>query len=294
MTGNGREMAKITVGVPVYNSSSLLAECLDCLVNQTLTNIEILIFDNASTDSTPDIARAYAERDPRIKYVRQTQNVGPMRNFLDVADACKTEYFCWRAYDDLSSPDYLEKLHEALEANPHADLAVGRIATSMNGKAPDFARQMPQLTGRPMEDIRCQLSRTNGCALYGVWRTDVVRSLFSEVVNEYQAAWASDHLLISSILLKRSFVLVSEVTFIQRYFTTMEKSYSRPDMSTMRKLRRVYYRIVSRHIDEMEFSPMERLRVKYYAWLSMGKAIFPFRRMVIHTIRAPIYKLFGR
>ena len=287
-------MPRVTVGVPVYNGGKFLAESLDCLVNQTFSDIEILVFDNASTDATPEIVQAYAERDPRIKYIRQMENVGPLRNFLDVVNACGTEYFCWRADDDLSSPDYLEKLHEALEASPHADLAVGRIATSVNGEAPDFARQIPHLTGRPMEDIRRQLSRPNACALYGVWRTDAVRPLFSEVVNEYQAAWASDHLLISSILLKRSFVLVPEVTFIQRYFTTVEKSYSRPDMSTMRKLRRIYYRIVSRHIDEMEFSPMERLRVKYYAWLSLGKAIFPFRRMVIHTIRAPIYKLFGR
>lgn len=288
------EMPKVTIGVPIYNSSSLIAECLDCLINQTLVDIEILVFDNASTDATPDIVRAYAERDSRIKYVRQAKNVGMQRNFLDALNACRTDYFCWRAYDDLSSPDFLEKLHAALVANPWADLAHGRIASSTDGEALDFSYDIPALTGRPMEDIRRQLRRSNGCTLYGLWRTEALRPLFTEVVIAYEAAWASDHLLISSILLKRSFVIEPDVTFIQRNFGTAVKGYSRPDLATMRKLRRIYYRIVLRHIDGMNLLPIDRLRVKYYAWLSLGNTIFMFRRVVMHTLRAPIYRLLGK
>lgn len=291
---HGRKMPKVTVGVPVYNSSSLLAECLDCLLGQTFVDIEILIFDNASIDATPDIVRAYAKCDARIKYVRQAGNVGPLRNFLDVLEACQSEYFCWRAHDDLSSLDFLEKLYAALEANPQAGLALGRIASSTDGGALDFSCEIPSLTGRPMEDIRRQLRRSNGCALYGLWRTETVRPLFREVVNDYVAAWASDHLLLSSVLLKRSFVLVPDTTFIQRNFTSAVKSYSRPDLATMRKLRRIYYRIVRRHINQMDLSPADRLRVRYYAWLSLGNTVFMFRRIVLHTLRAPVYRLFGR
>jgi glycosyltransferase involved in cell wall biosynthesis len=287
-------MPKITVGVPVYNSSALLAECLDCLVNQTFADFEILIFDNASTDATPDIVRSYAERDPRIKYHRQTENVGAMRNFYDAVCASQSPYFCWRAYDDLSSLDYLERLHDALETHPEASLAVGRIATSINGAEPIFSYEMPPLTGNAIKDIRRQLKRSNGAATYGLWRTEVAKARFHEVLTEYVTAWASDHLMIFPILLNRNFVLVPETTFIARDYSTIVRSYSRPDLAHMRHLRRVYYRIASRHIDALHLPPLDRLRVKYYAWLQLGKAIFMFRRVVMHTIRRPIHRLLGK
>src|SRR5690606_11496540 len=142
------------------------------LVNQTHCEIEILIFDNASTDETPNIVRAYAARDPRIKHIRRPQNVGPMRNFLDSLEASKAVYFCWRAHDDLSSPDFIEKLVAALEENSEAELAVGKILATADGKQIKDAFEMPRITGHPIQDIRRQLRRPNPCVYYGLWRTE--------------------------------------------------------------------------------------------------------------------------
>jgi glycosyltransferase involved in cell wall biosynthesis len=287
-------MAKITVGVPVFNSQSLLAECLECLTNQTFRDIEILVFDNASTDATPDIVQSFMARDPRIKYHRQPENLGPMRNFADALDACTSPYFCWRAYDDLSSLDYLERLHDALDAHPDAKLALGRIATSLDGAEPVFTYELPVLTGRPLTDIRNLLQRSNGAATYGLWRTSIIKPLFEIVLRDYKTPWASDHLLLLPIFLDRSFVFVGDVTFIARDYKTSVRGYSRPVLSDMRNLRRIYYRIALQYIDVLDLPSHKRLIVKFYTWRSMGKTIFMFRRVVMHTLRQPLYKLIGK
>ena len=287
-------MAKITVGVPVYNSSSLLAECLKCLVDQTFRDFEILIFDNASTDSTGDIAREFATRDPRIKYHRQPQNIGMFPNFASVMDACQTPYFCWRAYDDLSSLDWLERLYEALEANPSAQLAVARIATSLDGAEPILSYDLPKLTGNALIDIRNQLRHSNAACLYGLWRIETIKTIFHDVTSEYPTAWAGDHLMIFPILLNRSLVIVPEATFIVRDYSTVVRGYHRPKLQEMRELRRIYYRIALRHINALNLPWYQKQIVKYYAWLQLGKAIFMFRRVVMQTLRKPIYKLLGK
>src|SRR5262245_24410584 len=73
--------ARVTIGVPVYNGARHLEPCLDSLLAQTYEDIEIVISDNASTDRTPEICRAYQERDERVRYHRQPRNIGAAANY---------------------------------------------------------------------------------------------------------------------------------------------------------------------------------------------------------------------
>ena len=74
---------KVSIIVPVYNVESYLAQCLDSLIEQTLSDIEILCLDDGSTDSSPELLDAYAAKDARIRAlhrencgVAETRNVG--------------------------------------------------------------------------------------------------------------------------------------------------------------------------------------------------------------------------
>ena len=74
---------KVSIIVPVYNVESYLAQCLDSLIEQTLTDIEILCLDDGSTDGSPELLDAYAAKDARIRAlhrencgVAETRNVG--------------------------------------------------------------------------------------------------------------------------------------------------------------------------------------------------------------------------
>ena len=66
----------LSVGVPVYNAERFLAKALDSILSQTFTDFELLLSDNASTDSTDAICREYAARDGRIRYSRNPTNLG--------------------------------------------------------------------------------------------------------------------------------------------------------------------------------------------------------------------------
>lgn len=118
--------ARVSIGVPVFNGARYLEECLDSVVAQTYDNLEILISDNASTDRTPAICRAYCERDPRIRYFRQQQNIGAAANYNFLVRQATGEFFKWAAHDDVCAPDLVARCVAALEASPTAVLAFGR------------------------------------------------------------------------------------------------------------------------------------------------------------------------
>jgi glycosyltransferase involved in cell wall biosynthesis len=65
---------RVSIGVPVFNGERFLAETLDSLLNQTFSDLEVVISDNASTDQTEEICRAYAAHDARIRYYRNDVN----------------------------------------------------------------------------------------------------------------------------------------------------------------------------------------------------------------------------
>ncbi len=73
-------MKKIAIGLPVYNGANFLAAAIDSILAQSYADFELVISDNASTDNTEEICRAYAQRDRRVRYVRQPTNVGAANN----------------------------------------------------------------------------------------------------------------------------------------------------------------------------------------------------------------------
>ena len=105
---NEEKVPQVSIGMPVYNGEPFISEALDSLLDQTFTDFELIISDNASTDSTEAICRQYAAKDSRIRYVRQAENLGAPANFQFVLDQAVGKYFMWAAADDLQTPNYIE------------------------------------------------------------------------------------------------------------------------------------------------------------------------------------------
>jgi glycosyltransferase involved in cell wall biosynthesis len=167
---------KVSIGMPVYNGAESLALVLDDLLRQTFGDFEIILSDNGSRDATPEICRDYAARDPRITWTRQPVTLSPTENFRFVLDRARAPFFMWAAHDDFRSPDFIEKLLNALEQRPDAVLAFGDIVAYTNGVAKPFSLDFKSDGVPKMKRLyRAALHPLHH--LYGLWRTDALRRI---------------------------------------------------------------------------------------------------------------------
>ena len=102
---------KVSVIIPAHNAGPWLGECLESVLAQTLRELEVICIDDASTDNTLSIINAYAERDPRIRVVEFSENLGsgPARNKgIGLATG---EFLAFCDADDAYTPAALETLY---------------------------------------------------------------------------------------------------------------------------------------------------------------------------------------
>lgn len=121
------DVPAVSIGVPVYNGENYLDQMFETLAAQTYTDYEVVVSDNASTDSTPEIVARWAAGDDRIKVFTSDVNKGAGWNFNRVVELSVGRYFKWQAHDDLLSPDYLEKCVAFLDEHPDAVLAFTEV-----------------------------------------------------------------------------------------------------------------------------------------------------------------------
>lgn len=114
----------VSIVVPVYNAEKFLEETLESLAAQTYENIEVLLVDDGSTDSSRDICESLAEGDGRFHYCYQDNaGAGAARN--RGIDLARGEYLMFLDSDDLFEPDFVEKMYGAA-ASSGADVVICR------------------------------------------------------------------------------------------------------------------------------------------------------------------------
>ena len=112
----------VSVVMPVYNAERYLGESIDSILGQTFQDFELLLVDDKSRDSSPEIAAGYAACDPRVRTVRLDTNQGSVRaRNIGIAEA-RGKYYAVQDSDDISLPERLQLQVDFLEANP--ELAV--------------------------------------------------------------------------------------------------------------------------------------------------------------------------
>lgn len=109
-------MPKVSVLVPIFNVEKFLRECLDSVVNQTLRDIEIICINDGSTDSSLEIIKEYAAKDPRIVVIDKA-NSGYGDSMNRGMEAATGKYIGIVESDDWAEDDMFEKLYELAEKN---------------------------------------------------------------------------------------------------------------------------------------------------------------------------------
>lgn len=112
----------ISVIVPTYNSERYIEKCITSLINQTYKNIEILVIDNNSKDSTRDIVKRFQNKDSRIILIKNEKTffVGYSRN-VGLNNA-KGDYISFMDSDDFAEPKFMETMLSKFEENPECNI----------------------------------------------------------------------------------------------------------------------------------------------------------------------------
>ncbi len=108
---------KVSILIPVYNREKIISETVESALSQTYSNFELVIVDNASTDRTWNILQGYAQRDSRIKIIRNGTNIGPVRNWKRCIKEATGVYGKILWSDDLIASEFLEKATPFLDDN---------------------------------------------------------------------------------------------------------------------------------------------------------------------------------
>ena len=117
-------MAKVTVIVAVYNAEAYLRQCLDSLLAQTLTDVQVICSDDGSTDGSLDILNQYAGRDSRFSVIHSAVNHGPAHARNLALRQVEGEYVAFLDSDDWLSAD---ALHQAVGREAFVDSLTWRI-----------------------------------------------------------------------------------------------------------------------------------------------------------------------
>ncbi|HEV2117515.1 MAG TPA: glycosyltransferase family 2 protein [Terriglobales bacterium] len=205
---------KVSVGLPVYNGAAYLHKALDSILGQTVSDLEIVISDNASSDETERICRAYAARDPRVRYFRNPVNRGVGWNYNRVARLARGEFFLWVAHDDLLAPEYIRGCVQELERDSSAVLCCSNeIVVNEGGEEVGRQQQIDfSGSGSPHERFRQMIDMRHNCdAIYGVMRRDVLRrtAMHGDFAD-------SDRCLLAELALHGRFARLPDYLFLHR------------------------------------------------------------------------------
>lgn len=207
-------MPLISVGMPVYNGERYVGTAIASVLAQTFADFELVICDNGSTDGTEAICRDYAARDRRVRYYRNEVNVGAAGNFCRVFELSTGRYFRWLSVDDYITPAALQVCLAALEADPLAVLACGKVAfVGADGEVLGPYTEAQGLEhASPVDRFRAVMEQDPWCnAVYGLMRREVLQR--TRLLGAFSG---SDCTLLAELSLYGRFVEVPQVLFFRR------------------------------------------------------------------------------
>ncbi len=200
---------KISVVIPVYNAEVYLRRCVESLTGQTFRELEIILVNDGSTDSSGELADRLAAEDSRVRVIH-TPNKGPAdARHTGVAEA-KGAYICFCDSDDYRPPEALEVLLRTIE-EAEADLVTSDFWISKGVDEEEFTHyKRPVLDGTdPATLLRAWF---NGDLTGGLWSVFFKRSLYTENIKDYLSVYyGEDGVVLLQLLCKAGKIAQSQI-----------------------------------------------------------------------------------
>lgn len=174
----------ISVIVPIYNAAQYLPELLKALHAQTEYDLEILLVNDGSTDTSADVCIAAAQNDPRIRYIYQ-KNAGVSAARNHALSLATGEYIAFLDADDSIDPRYFEKL---LQACGNADISVCNVSveTRDGGKSFGFTVRDQTLTAQDALNLLLTRREINSGPCGKLFRREVITGLQFPALKAYE------------------------------------------------------------------------------------------------------------
>ena len=201
----------VSIGIPVFNGERGLSHLLDALIEQGYPNVEIIVSDNASTDTTREICQDYTNKDWRVTYYRSEKNLGAIWNFNRVFELSTGKYFMWAAHDDLREPSFISACVKKMEHCTDAVLCQVHTAQFVEGHKDQLCvvnlDSFEGVTGL-FERYREVLKNFPATAIYGLYRSAAMKK-----TRMFESVIATDVAFIQEMSIQGNFVQLPEILF---------------------------------------------------------------------------------
>ena len=272
-------MAKVQVALPVYNGSTYLRQALQSLESQTYRDFEVIVYNNASKDTTGEIAEEFAARNTNFRVIHRPQTVPLLDNFLGTFQNADCDYLVWRAHDDYSDPTFIEALADALDARPDAALAAPTVVTHKRNR--NIVRKIPRVVSGKALEPASLLVGSHASWIYGMFRPRDLEQCYRAALANLDALWAIDHATMLPLILDRRVALVPNAVFHQQILEDPIKwRMSEPLHAEKKKIFGQYLAYGNRLIGERGFNGPQHWLLRAVFLRHVSKRTFRMRRLL--------------
>lgn len=265
-----------------YNHSRFLPERLRSILEQFSSEDELIIVDDASTDSSPSLLQSLAKKDPRIIFLQNSSNLGVVKSVNRALQACRGRYVASLAADDRILPGFIDKTLLILEQHPEIALCCSECAVSFDGfsgKDPtkiETTYLIPN-TQKPLVFHKDTIVKTFCTTSFWIpGHTTIVRKEIFDLYSgfEERLGYLCDWFLFHQIALRHGAAYLPEALSVWRQ---EEKSFSKPAASAREK--RAFYLNLFEILSEPRYATLRPLFKKaglldYYIQSTFSSLVF--------------------
>lgn len=266
-------MPKVSVIVPVYNKAPYVGKCIESILAQTLSDIEVIIVNDGSTDNSEAVCKTYLT-DERVQYHLQ-KNAGPAAARQNGIDHASGEYLGFVDADDWIDPDMYEKMYDAA-ISADADIVMCNILENENGnKTPKYIRNGYYNRKQIIEEILPKsLAFINGYGQRSVIRWGNVLRLYKKTTIDSQlirfdprfSAGEDLQFTYQATLAAQHFVYLGDDYLYHNRVVkgSLSRGYRKNLWERTRKLIELLYQITE-NFNEADLIPQMHLRAFFFA-----------------------------
>jgi len=216
-----KQSALVSIGVPIFNGKDVLKRSIDSVINQSYKNLEIIIVDDCSTDTSFSLINKLYSAHQNIKIYKNNKNIGLTENCSKIFKLSSGKYFFWNAQDDFRDQYYVEKCLNLMEKNPDASLC--NSLTAVFYKDPKNIMHVNNLNSIDNKNLLTRywklLRNYNDVNIYGFMRSEILKK-----TNLWLPINGSANNLLFELIILGKFVQIKETLF----YYSGQSMYDRP------------------------------------------------------------------